>query len=463
MRTKKHISLLAGLLRCSLGLVMLLMGVEANAQLQNDNIVPKVNSPLSRFGLGDPVRQYFVASSGMAGLSAAWQDPYHLNMQNPAALGHLVSTAFEGALFAKNSNFTSPTAEDNTWGGNLEYLALGFPFRNQINQSLDRKSNDWNVGMSIALMPFTQVGYNLSLIDTISPGVEQSTNNLKGAGGTSRVRWGVGGRYRQFSFGAEIGFLFGEIINSRLVQFDSLPTSLSAEFLDDFSFRGTTWNFGAQYTYSFKKPNADGELVPTGKRIILGATFASEATEDATSTQFIRRYRGVQSDTLVLETINDEMILPSSFTVGLHYQELNKLNVGIEYGQTNWDNYSNPLKPDRLTNTSFLAIGGEFVPNYKSYNSYFQRIRYRAGVRLETDPRTLTSSATGEGGQAESRSVTLGFGFPLVMPRQQVSFVNTAVEFGQIGVDGLLEENFVRFTLGFTFNDNSWFFKRKFN
>lgn len=457
MRNARHIANQAWLLRCSLSLLLLLVGIEMSAQLQNDNIVPKINSPLSRFGLGDPVRQYFVASSAMAGLSAAWNDPYHLNMVNPASLGYLEATSFEGGIFVRNSDYTTSDGEDETWGGNLEYLALGFPFRNRVNQALDRKSYDWNLGMSVALMPYTQVGYNLSLIDTLSPGVEQSTNNLKGAGGTSRVRWGVGGRYKQFAFGVEVGFLFGEIINSRLVQFDSLPNSLRAEFLDDFSFRGTTWNLGAQYTYEFKKTNEAGVAVPTGKRLIVGATVSSEVDQTATSTQFIRRFRNFQSDTLVLETLEDNVILPASFSLGVHYQVVNRLNVGVEYGSTNWDSYTNSLKPDQLTASSYVAIGGEFIPNYKSYNSYWERIRYRAGIRLESDPRTL------DGQQVESRSITLGFGFPLVMPRQQVSFVNTTVEFGNIGVDNILEENFVRFTFGFTFNDNSWFYKRKFN
>ena len=50
-----------------------------------------------------------------------------------------------------------------------------------------------------------------------------------------------------------------------------------------------------------------------------------------------------------------------------------------------------------------------------------------------------------------------------VFQTAQVSFINTAFEFGRAGVDGELEENFVRLTFGFTLNDNSWFFKRKFN
>ena len=59
--------------------------------------------------------------------------------------------------------------------------------------------------------------------------------------------------------------------------------------------------------------------------------------------------------------------------------------------------------------------------------------------------------------------MTLGFGLPVVLPRQQLSFINFAVEAGQFGLADQLRENYVKIQVGFTLNDNTWFFKRKFN
>lgn len=429
------------------------------AQIQNSNISPKINSPLSRFGLGDFVPQYFAASAGMGGLSTGWQDAYQLNILNPASLASLQATAFEGGLYARRSKYTSGGKEDITWGGNLQYLSLGFPLRNAINRTLDRKSNDWNAGMSFTLIPQTQVGYDIRLIDTSTPGVEISTNTLKGSGGTSMFRWGTGGRYRQLSVGAEVGFLFGNLINSRLVDFDSLQSSLSTEFQDEISFRGTRWNFGAQYAFPFKEMNKEGKKVPNGKRIVIGATVTNETNFSMEGTQFTRRYlTTIVSDTISRrDDISGTGVLPSSYSVGVHFQNLNRLNVGIEYGAGAWDNYRDELKPENLLNNYYVALGGEYIPNYNSYNHYWEKIRYRAGFRYGTDPRTL------DGQQVEGYSVSFGLGLPVILPRQQTSFVNMAVEIGQAGVDGVLEENFVRLNLGFTLNDNSWFFKRKFN
>ncbi|MEL7220402.1 MAG: hypothetical protein AAGJ93_03720, partial [Bacteroidota bacterium] len=317
---------------CWLLLLFLTVSLEVQAQVTNSNISPKINSPLSRFGLGDFSPQYFIANSGMAGLSAAWQDPYHLNLQNPASLASLQATAFEAGVYGRRTTFQSGDASESNWSGNLQYLALGFPLRNTINQALDRQSNDWNAGMSVALLPYTQVGYDILLVDSLSEGVELSTNSLKGAGGTSRFRWGTGFRYKQLSVGVDIDFLFGKIINSRRVVFDSLGGALQTEFQDELSFRGTTWNFGAQYVYEFKKTNtSSGELESTGKRIILGAQVSNETNFNLEGTQFTRRFLGnIVSDTIFSNAaITGTGVLPSSYSVGLHFQDVNRLNIGV--------------------------------------------------------------------------------------------------------------------------------------
>lgn len=433
--------------------------VVAWGQVQNSNITTRLNSPLSRFGLGDPVRQYFSHAAAMGGLSAAWQDENRINMQNPASLASLRWTAFEGGIYAKNSKYTADGKSDNTWSGNLQYVALGFPLRNKINQALDRKSNVWDAGMALALMPYSQVGYDIELINTSTPGVEQSTNTLKGTGGLTRFRWGTGARYKDLSVGFDVGFLFGEIINSRLVQFDSLAGSLRTEFRDDLNVNATVWNFGAQYAFEFEELNKRGEMVPSGRRIVLGAYTSNEAKLKTEGTEFARRFLGgVTSDTLVFDdTQKGTGTLPASFTFGVNYQDINKFNIGVEYGISKWDNYTNSLKDEKMSDTYFIAVGGEYIPKYNSYNRYWERVRYRAGFRHATDPRSL------EGEQISETAVSLGFGLPVILPRQQISFINLSVELGQSGVKDVFEEKYVRLNLGFTLNDNSWFFKRKFN
>lgn len=429
------------------------------AQIQNSNIQPKQNSPLSRFGLGDPVDQYLISASAMGGLGASWQNPYHLNMLNPASLASLQATAFEGGIYARNSKLQTNEASTTTWGGNLQYLALGFPLRNPINRTLDRQSNTWNAGMVIALQPMTQVGYDIQLVNTSDPELEVTTNSLKGTGGLYRLRWGTGWRYKGLSVGVNAGFLFGKLINSRLVTFDSLSSSLNTEFQDDVSVRGVTWDLGAQYAFEFTELNDKGEKEPTGRRLVLGLYGAPATGFRTETTGLTRRYFGtLLSDTLVNNTLQrGEGRFPLDWTAGLTYQNVNRFLVGVEAGMARWSNYQNDAKPEKLADTWTLKAGLEWVPQYNSYNNYLERVRYRLGGRIGADPRTL------DGEQVDYWALTLGVGLPIILPRQQVSFLNIALEGGRLGVPDVYQETYFKISFGFTLNDNSWFFKRKFN
>ena len=95
-RRSRIFGLLLGLLFCG--------QLSAQIESSSDVINPTINSPFSRFGLGDFMDQYFAASAAMAGLRAAYQDPYHMNLDNPASLASLRATSFEVGLGARYSS-----------------------------------------------------------------------------------------------------------------------------------------------------------------------------------------------------------------------------------------------------------------------------------------------------------------------------------------------------------------------
>jgi hypothetical protein len=73
---------------------------------------PRLNSPYSRYGLGDSYNQYFANQAGWGGQTAAYHDPFHLNLENPASLSFLRTTAFETGMFAKLGMYSSSTSLD---------------------------------------------------------------------------------------------------------------------------------------------------------------------------------------------------------------------------------------------------------------------------------------------------------------------------------------------------------------
>jgi hypothetical protein len=453
------------LFRATLLIGLALAGGELAAQtiesLDFVDIRPKQNSPLSRFGLGDPLDQVHAAAAGMGGIQTTFQDPFHLNILNPASLANLQATSFEVGIYARNGRLEDASSTANTWQGNLNYLALGFPLRNPINLNLERQLNSWNGGMAFSLAPTTLVGYDLQL--TSGDTDETITNNqLRGTGGNYRFTWSTGLRYRGLSGGVNVNYNFGKITNSRVLTLDSIPEALGTEFLEEFSVSGFSLGYGVQYAINFKETNADGERVANGKRVLLGVNGTIGADVDTEASLLFRRFSPNVSltvrDTLRFEEEQEGTArLPGSYSFGVAYEEINRFYIGVEYGRTAFSDYFNDAQTGTLADAGRLAGGIQFIPDVDSYNDYWRRVRYRAGFRMEDDPREV------EGIQARRNAVTIGAGFPIRLPRQQISFIDLAVEYGKFGVPDVLDETYVQFTLGFALNDNTWFFKRKLN
>lgn len=431
-------------------LCLLLCSILAYAQ-------PKDNAPYSRLGLGDLVQQQFASSIGMGGLSAAFQDPYHINIKNPAAAAFLNATSFEVGLYAKTASLQEGDSNTRVWSGNVNYLALGFPLQNPVNRELERDENPFRWGMQLALIPFTRVGYDVR-IKTTHPTTGVVDNVFQGQGGTYKLNFGNGFRYKNLAVGVNAGFLFGSIERRSQSTFVDLPISYSNQLEDEFSVSGIVLDFGTQYRYDFKTVNKKGKLEPNGKSIIVGAFGNGKGSY---ATRYDRFYTSGNSETTDIDTIINVKdykgtgALPSTFTVGVMYQNLGKFSVGGEFGIANWSEYNNEIEATKLEDVYNLAVGAEWTPDIKSYNSYIKRMKYRLGYRRGTDPR-------GTDGDLKYSSMTFGLGMPIISKGSQ-SYLDWGFEFGTFGkVDGL-KENFIRLTLGFAINDSSWFFKRRYN
>lgn len=422
---------------------------------------PKFNSPYSRIGLGDSWNNNFAALNGMADIYAAFHDPHNVNLNNPASLGHLFTTSFEVGVRARYGDLESPTEQLDVWSGNLAYMSLGFPLKNPISRALDRDESNFNWGMNISLVPYTTVGYTVETTEQ-RPDIGQIRYIFQGEGGTNKILWGNGVKYKDFSVGVNIGYFFGKIEQNQEVIFDSLFASYRDVILTDISHSGFVWNFGMQYDIVFKDKQSDGSLKPTGKQITLGFTGNSNLDFNTKSTIFNSRLNQVYNslDTILYDPLaSGSGQLPAEFALGFIYKNKNKMKLGLNYSQALWSNYRNEAKGNEtLSNTFRIAAGAEFIPDISSYNSYAKRIRYRIGAFYGTDPRS-----DGFNEQLTNYGITIGLGLPVILPRQQQSFINIAFELGQFGSDQFLKETYAQMTVGFTLNDNRWFFKRKFN
>ena len=151
--------------------------------------------------------------------------------------------------------------------------------------------------------------------------------------------------------------------------------------------------------------------------------------------------------------------LPMSYSLGVMLVKNGKWSIGADYTATKWSNFSST--PD-VGLDSFVAkgsykfsVGGEFTPDINSIRSYYSRITYRAGIYYGKDYLTFQNT------QLPVYGVTLGASLPF---RRSLSHLHTSLDIGRIGTtdNNLIQETYVRFSLGMSFND-LWFIKRKYD
>lgn len=459
-------------------LLFLLVGNIAYAQ-------PKINSPYSRVGLGDLETQNFAALNGMGNLAASFNDFAHANYRNPASLSFLKTTAFELGIHARYGELSLREQEEKVWSGNLSYISLAFPVRNIGSRILDRDESPIYWGMGFSLQPYSTVGYEVQTLTDFNGG-DTIVSSYQGTGGTYQLQWGHGVHYKwsanndttthRIAVGASIGYLFGNLEDNQAVDFINLENYYFDIIENDASIRGLLWNFGVQYDYAF--PNKGGSLRTADRsRLTVGAYGHSGTNMDIRTDRLTRRRNlaYATSATSALDTIaggsfTDSLFngrLPAEFGVGVTYRfRKNKSTwkIGADYSMSKWSNYYNESKDESegdLEDSYTIAVGAEFIPNgYQSLNNYFETVRYRLGLFYGRDPRGRDNVGINE--SLTRRGITVGLGFPIIL-KNETSFVNLAIELGTLDGQDAIRDTYGRLTLGFTFNDNNWFYKRKFN
>jgi hypothetical protein len=87
-----------------------------------------------------------------------------------------------------------------------------------------------------------------------------------------------------------------------------------------------------------------------------------------------------------------------------------------------------------------------------SFDNLAKRGTYRMGVEWMQTPYFINRTSIDD----------IGLSFGTSMPVNQLSLINFALKVGRRGSleNGLIRENYVSFTMGFSLNDASWFYKR---
>ncbi len=394
-------------------------------------------SPYSYFGIGDLRNNGTVENQMMGGLSM-YGDSIHINLTNPAAYSKLKLTTYTAGISHTAFRLKSFTEQQNVGVTNLDYLSIGFPIAK-------------NVGMGFGLMPFSSVGYNLTDVSAD----ETTTNVFAGEGGLNRAYLSVGFEpIKDLSFGASVNFNFGRLEYQRIqsvenVQFGTLDRRESR-------INGYDFNYAANYNPTIK----DKYTLYTSVVVNTQVNLTSENTERLGSFSLVngQEIEVIDVDLDAVNLRNTELKIPTRTTVGLGLGENKKWFVGGEYSFQKFSDFRNDfLGIDNVVynDANTIAIGGHFIPDYRSLSNYFKRITYRAGLRYDTTGLEVNNK------EINNLGITFGFGLPL---GNSFSNLNLGFEAGRRGTTdaNLVEESYFKINVGLSLNDK-WFIKRKIN
>jgi long-subunit fatty acid transport protein len=268
------------------------------------------------------------------------------------------------------------------------------------------------------------------------------------------------------SLGGNISYLFGNIQNTRSSVFN-MPSTFNTRAGTTTRFNDIYMDYGLQYAHTIDSIN--GRDLKDNVKILFGATFAAQtdinAKIDSLGVNYYSSSAGFDIIKDTVEFVEDHkgtVTLPLSFGFGIGFKKGTKWTVAADFAMQNWSSFQAFNENKGLKNSMRVSMGAQYIPNLKAIGTknYLKRVHYRFGGKYMQSALELRNS------QLTEYAVTLGFGFPVAgnYLLRSFSMVNIGVEVGERGTtnNGLVKEQFIKASLGFTINDR-WFQKTKFD
>jgi hypothetical protein len=388
-----------------------------------DLLAQTTYNPYSMQGLGEIEMGEYGRNSGMAGVSIGMRSPGFLNTSNPASLTTLDSTSFvyDFSSAMKFSNFQSASQNENTYNFNFKKVAMGF-----------KASHRWAI--SVGLMPYSGVGYKITTTQPVE-GTLGSTSNVYYDGNGGINKFYVSNAFQitqKISFGFNSSFLFGSINNNVSVDHWSIAKTSTIQTL--------YFDFGIQYTDKFK------DLANFTIGLVYGYKSPLNLNDNIV----------LKEDTSTLNKFSEigSQYLPMFYGLGLSVCLKNKLTLAADYQFQQWSVVTSNFSNVTFADMNKLKFGVEYVPNDKSFISYFERIHYQCGVSIYNSYLNIS------GEKPIDYMLSLGIGLPI----RRSGLMNIAVNYGKFGTTNNLQiqENFTQICLNFSLAD-IWFVKRKYD
>lgn len=411
-------------------------------------------SPYTIKGIGDINTGGLTNNQAMGGLGISYSSGFHLNTTNPALLYKNRLSVFEIGIVGDYKDISTNELTQSNFDGGFNYVAFGFPV------IPDR----WS--FSMGAMPYSTVNYNISFDQPVSGSTDADfTKEFEGSGGFTRAFIGNGIKInKNFSVGVTAGFLFGSVNDETTTNVYSFEDRVITVDGEDSVVQNVVLNNTAIYTertsisdFTFTTGIAYKGKLKEKTFLNLGIIYELGGEKNIKQFQSLRNFR-FENAPYANDTIVDrsaDMTLPSAYGVGISFEKQFHWTVGADVNLRQWDEYRNHNGDNEgLENSLSVAVGGEFIPDISSVDSYLNRITYRLGFNYEETPYIYNNEQIKD----------FGINFGVSLPVRNFSSLNLAFKAGQRGTtdNNLIKEQYFKVYLGVTFNDK-WFVRRKFD
>ena len=418
-----------------------LLGVLSTLFLFSEAQAQSSASTYSALGIGEFNYSGLTQNQGMGGLGISFGTGWNANVVNPALSTRNTIFNFQAALNYKKINVDNGNETSDVDGGGLSYIAISLPLK------------PGKITGGLGLNQITSVNYNLLISSEVSDTDVTAINSIVGDGGISEAYGSFGFLIGdRLSLGLTGSYVFGSTIRTdQLALFDSAANLVgtTTEYYERLTVSDLGLKLGAHYYIPVsEKSNLHFGAIYQRLGNVGGKAFAKLAAFGQASDP--------DSDgDLISNNEPGSIFIPDRYGFGVTFEKTNQLAIGLEAQYQDFKQFRN-LNDDplQLKEAIKVGLGMQFVPDYTDVDNPLKRSTYRFGLEFQQTPYYLNATNIND----------IGINFGTSVFVNQMSQVNFAMKFGQRGTteNGLIRENYVNFTLGFSLNDNSWFYKRVF-
>jgi hypothetical protein len=402
-----------------------------------------VNTPYSKFLIGDNINNGFSYNRSLGGSSIALRPQNQLNYLNPASYTSqdTLSFIFETGATQRFSEISSSTDKDNSRNSNIEYLVMGFPI-----------TRWWK--FSVGIVPYSRMQYSYQSLVNINPEVAQI--DYTGEGGFNEFYFGSAFKIGEnISIGANAGYIFGALNKVNTISIISDTVQTGQTYINDrLSANDFYYKIGLQAYRTFNEKH----------HFIFGVTFDPKTKITLKKNTVYSRNFYYLADTFKYDNnTTDYLKLPFKLGLGLSYIYNGQLMVTGEYTMQDYSKGAVKGSNEDLAKYGSFRFGSEFIPaplSGRARASYIKRMHYRLGAHYTNTYLVLSDK------QISDYGLSVGLGFPWRNSKKLYTYSNCNItyEYGVRGTTdiGLVKEKYHTITLDISLYD-FWFLKHKYD